>query len=168
MMDGGSMVIDPHTFRRLCRAHALLTAVGADGRAQPADAPARTVRDVARQVGISPFHFIRLFAALFGATPHQLRKRIRIERAQQLLAGGQQVTEVCMELGLSSIGSFSSAFKAQVGESPLLYQQRARALVQVPAALARPPEAPGCLSLMAWLPPSVFAISEKPPPPAAC
>jgi AraC-like DNA-binding protein len=137
------MLIDPHTFRRLCRAHALLTA---------SDAPPRAVRDVARQVGISPFHFIRLFAALFGATPHQLRKQVRLERAQALLACGQPVTQVCMELGLSSLGSFSSAFKDQVGESPVLYQRRARALVQVPDALVRPLEVPGCLSLLAHLP----------------
>ena len=137
------MLIDPHTFRRLCRAHALVSA---------ADAPPQAVRDVARQAGISPFHFIRLFAALFGETPHQLRKRIRLERAQELLVRGQPVTQVCMELGLSSIGSFSSAFKEHVGESPLLYQRRTRAFVQVPAGLTRPPATPGCLSLMAFLP----------------
>jgi len=137
------MLIAPQTFRRLCRAHALLSA---------GDAPPRAVRDVARQVGISPFHFIRLFAALFGATPHQLRKRVRLERAQELLACGRPVTRVCMELGLSSVGSFSSAFKDQVGESPLLYQRRTRTLVQVPDGLVRPAQACGCLSLMAHLP----------------
>ena len=137
------MLIDPQTFRSLCRAHALLTAP---------DAPPRAVRDVARQVGISPFHFIRLFTALFGTTPHQLRKRIRLERAQELLARGQPVTQVCMELGLSSMGSFSSAFKEHFGESPLLFQRRTRAFVQVPAELTRPPATRGCLSLMAFLP----------------
>lgn len=143
------MLIDPRTFRRLCRARRLLTSE---------EGQALSVRDVARQVGISRFHFIRLFAALFGATPHQLRKRARFARAQRLLARGQSVTEVCMELGLNSPGSFSSAFKQHVGESPAFYQRRARAHVQAE---------PGCLGLMAFLPETAFAISEKRPEPGA-
>jgi AraC-like DNA-binding protein len=150
------MRIDPETHRRLCRAHALLAA---------ADAPPRGVRQVAREVGISSFHFIRLFAAVFGVTPHQLRRRARLARARQLLADGQAVTAVCLEVGFSSLGSFSSAFKARMGESPARYRQRALA-TRGTADLA--PDAPGCLSLLAMLPAWSSAIFEKRPERPPC
>ncbi len=141
------MLIDPLTHRRLCRARALL-ATG--------DGPPRSVRQIAREVGISPFHFIRLFAAVFGITPHQLRKRERLARARQLLAEGRAVTDVCLDLGFSSLGSFSSAFKARLGESPASYRQRA-----LTARGAAELDPPGCLSLLARLPASSSAIFEK-------
>ena len=68
------MLIDRPSLRRLCRARELLAVD---------DAP---VAAVARAVGISPFHFIRQFDAVFGETPHQHRTRVRLERAKQLLA----------------------------------------------------------------------------------
>lgn len=148
------MLIDPLIHRRLCRARALLAA---------ADGPPRSVRQIAHEVGISRFHFIRLFAAVFGITPHQLRKRERLARAKQLLAEGRAVTDVCLDLGFSSLGSFSSAFKARLGESPAAYRQR--------ALVARGTEelnSPGCLSLLARLPASSSAIFEKRPDARSC
>src|SRR6185312_17314665 len=96
------MLVGPDTFRRLCRARELL----AEETEQPL-----TIREVARRSRISPFHFIRQFEALFGLTPHQFRIQARLDRAKRLLAtGGHSVTEVCMEVGMSSLGSFSNLF----------------------------------------------------------
>jgi AraC-like DNA-binding protein len=97
--------IDPPTLRRLCRARELLDEL-------------LPVRTVAREVGISPYHFIRQFDAVFGETPHRYRTRQRIERAKLLLARGTSVTDVCMEVGFSSVGSFSALFTRWAGVAP--------------------------------------------------
>ncbi|MBX3155157.1 MAG: helix-turn-helix transcriptional regulator [Deltaproteobacteria bacterium] len=104
---------------------------------------------------MSPYHFIRRFEELFGTTPHQHRIAARIDRAKQLLARGAPVTDVCFELGWSSVGTFSALFKRRVGESPSTYGRRARALVAVPGTLPLP-LFPGCLSLMGLLPAHAF------------
>jgi AraC-like DNA-binding protein len=141
------MLLRHDGFRRLCRARDLLSEVH--------EIPL-SIADVARQVDISPFHFIRQFEALFGATPHQFRIQSRLEHAKRLLAGGHcSVTETCLEVGFSSLGSFSDLFTRRVGESPSAYQRRVRVMAQVPGAVARD-LIPGCLSLMGHLPPSAF------------
>lgn len=119
-----------------------------------------SVAEVAREVGMSLFHFIRRFETVYGVTPHQLRIRARLDRAKHLLALDCSVTDVCLELGFSSLGSFSSAFARRIGEAPSAYQRRARTLVQVPAALGHALY-PGCFALMAHLPAEAFAISKK-------
>ena len=119
------------------------------------DEPLSPVRAIARRAGLSPFHFIRLFKAVFGATPHQYRSHARIERAKALLIlSDQSVTEVCMTVGFSSLGSFSTLFAQRVGETPSAYRRRIRALIVVPA---QGPShlTPGCLSLMGALPAAV-------------
>jgi AraC-like DNA-binding protein len=141
------MVIRPEVFRRLCRARRSLTEIP--------EAPP-SIREVAREAGISSFHFIRQFDAVFGHTPHQLRIQARLERAKRLLAMGElSVTDVCMEVGFSSLGSFSDLFTRRVGETPSSYRRKARAMVQVPGVLPRE-LFPGCLALMSSLPPSAF------------
>jgi len=65
------------------------------------------------------------------------------------------VTDVCMEVGFSSLGSFSSLFARRLGEAPSAYQRRVRTSVQVPGGLPAV-LAPGCLSLMSRLPASAF------------
>ena len=98
------------TFLRLCRARDLLREVP--------DSPL-TVEAVARESGMSPFHFIRQFTALFGTTPHQFRIQARIDRAKYLLAlGDDSVTDICMDVGCSSLGSFSHLFATRVGVPP--------------------------------------------------
>ena len=133
------MLIGPWTFRRLVEARELL--------ARDTN-QALTVRDIAERVRLSPFHFIRQFAALYGTTPHQLRTRARLDRAKALLAGGAPVTEVCMEVGFSSLASFSALFTRWVGAPPTQYRRS----VQVPCALA-PVVIPGCFGLLSQLPP---------------
>jgi AraC-like DNA-binding protein len=144
--------MDQNEFARLCRARRMLAELGED---------ALTLREIAREVGISPFHFIRQFEALFGITPHQLRIRARLEQAKLLLAVGRQtVTEVCMEVGMSSVGSFSDLFLRRFGTPPSEYQRKARAMIVVPGML---PEKlfPGCLSMMGQLPANAFRNFEE-------
>jgi AraC-like DNA-binding protein len=140
------MLLTTASFRALCEARDLLCEF---------DQPARSVRAIAERVAISPFHFIRQFEALFGATPHQLRMQARLDRAKQLLAlDRHSVTEVCMEVGFSSLGSFSSSFAQRVGTSPSAYRRHVRTLIQVPGRSE--PLLPGCLGLLAQLPPDAF------------
>jgi AraC-like DNA-binding protein len=134
------MLLRHDGFRALCRARDLLL--------EPREHPL-SIRDLAREVHISPFHLIRQFEAVFGVTPHQFRQASRLDLAKQLLAAGQHsVTEVCMEVGFSSLGSFSDLFTRRVGETPSAYQRRMRPLVKVPGVVPRE-LMPGCLSLMA-------------------
>ena len=148
------MVLSRSAFAGLCRARDLL--------AEARD-PQLSIRDAAREAGMSPYHFIRRFEALFGVTPHQFRIAARLDRARLLLAaGGHSVTEVCFEVGFQSLGSFSDLFSRRVGSAPSEYRKHARTLVQAPGAL--PQELfPGCLSLMARLPAAAFRNFREAP-----
>ena len=96
---------------------------------------------------VSKYHFSRCFAAAYGETPMRYVTRRRIERAQDLLrAANLTVTEVCMLVGFSSVGSFSSRFTSLVGESPTAYRDR--------FAAAGPPRIPGCFLFMRGLAPT--------------
>jgi len=139
------MLLGPAAFTRLCRAREVLCELDVSP----------PLAQIAAQQGMSQFHFIRLFEALFGETPHQLRIRARIERAKGLLARDMSVTQVCMDVGFSSLGSFSSSFTRRVGESPVAYRRHVRTLIQVGATLS-PSILPGCLGLMALLPVDAF------------
>jgi AraC-like DNA-binding protein len=124
---------------RLCRARDMLREVH--------DAKL-SLREVAREAALSPYHFIRVFKAVFGETPHQVRIAARLDRARHLLSVGEQsVTEVCIEVGFSSLGTFSHLFARRVGSPPSVYRRRIRSMVQVPGTI--PGQLiPGCLSLM--------------------
>lgn len=142
-----TMLLKRDTFNLLCRARDLLAAVP--------DEPL-SITAIAHEVHISSFHFIRQFEALFGLTPHQFRVRCRLDCAKLLLAKGQHsVTEVCMEVGFSSLGSFSSLFARRFGLPPSVYQRRSRRMIQVPGTLP-PALFPGCLNLMSCLPSWAF------------
>jgi len=89
--------------------------------AQPLDIPA-----LARIAHASEAHFIRTFRATFGETPHRYLQRRRVERAMFLLREADlSVTEICLEVGFSSLGTFSRTFRDIVGTSPVAYRQRA-------------------------------------------
>jgi len=146
------MLLRHEGFRRLCRARDLLREVRE---------PSPSIADLAREVQISPFHFIRQFEAVFGVTPHQFRIQTRLDAAKHLLAMGRHsITDVCMEVGFSSLGSFSALFTQRIGEAPSVYRRRVRAMVQVSGAVPRD-LTPGCLSLMGRLPPAAFAPSVR-------
>jgi transcriptional regulator GlxA family with amidase domain len=88
--------------------------------ARPLDVPA-----LARVALMSPGHFQRSFRAAYGETPYGYLMTRRIERAKALLRRGDlSVTEVCFEVGCTSLGSFSSRFTELVGESPSAYRAR--------------------------------------------
>ena len=141
------MLLRHEGFRRLCRARDLL---------RERREPSPSIEELAREVRISPFHFIRQFEAVFGVTPHQFRIQSRLDLAKALLAGGQHsVTDVCMEVGFSSLGSFSTLFTRRVGETPSMYRRRVRTLIVVPGSSISV-LTPGCLSLMSGLPASAF------------
>ncbi len=84
-------------------------------------------------------HFSRQFRATYGETPYAYLMTRRIERAKALLRLGElSVTEVCMAVGCSSLGSFSARFTELVGETPTAYRARDHSkLESVPGCLAR-------------------------------
>ena len=146
------MILRRATFRQLCRARDRLAAI---------DDCALTVRELAREIDASPFHLIRQFEAVFGLTPHQFRIERRLERARHLLAlGDLSITEVCLEVGFQSLGSFSDRFSRRVGVPPSAYRRHIRSLVQVPASIPKV-LMPGCFNLMAQLPAHAFRNFEE-------
>jgi AraC-like DNA-binding protein len=108
--------------------------------AEPLDIP--TLAAVAH---VSEAHFIRTFRATFGETPHRYLQRRRVERAMFLLrTTDRSVTDVCLAVGFSSLGTFSRVFRDVVGETPTAHRRRGPL-----------PPAPSCFA-MAWLRPSSF------------
>jgi AraC-like DNA-binding protein len=124
------------TNRRLLRARDAMDRT----YAEPLDVPA-----LARIAHVSPAHFSRTFRATFGETPHRYLQRRRVERAMFLLrATDRPVTDVCLDVGFTSLGTFSRTFRDIVGEPPTAYRRRS------------PPIAvPTCFA-MAWTRPSSF------------
>jgi transcriptional regulator GlxA family with amidase domain len=110
--------------------------------AQPLDVPA-----MARAALMSPAHFSRKFRAAYGETPYAYLMTRRIERAKALLRQGVSVTDACVAVGCTSLGSFSSRFTEIVGETPSQYRARDhRELEAVPSCVSmvamRPRRAP--------------------------
>jgi AraC-like DNA-binding protein len=143
-------MISPSLRVRLCRARDLLQESPGNVR----------VAQAAREAALSPYHFIRLFKATFGRTPHQVMIDARLDRAKQLLlAADLSVTQICLVVGFASLGSFSSLFARRVGSSPIAYRRHVQALVTVPGEW---PVAliPGCYSLM-WGWPAVSADDQQ-------
>lgn len=96
------------------------------------------VEALARTALMSPGHFSRSFREAFGETPYAYLMTRRIERAKALLRRGDlSVTEVCWEVGCSSLGSFSSRFTELVGETPSAYRARNHADAGLPACVAK-------------------------------
>ncbi len=87
--------------------------------AQPLDVPA-----MARAALMSPAHFSRKFRAAYGETPYSYLMTRRIERAKALLRQAVSVTDTCVAVGCTSLGSFSSRFTEIVGETPSQYRAR--------------------------------------------
>jgi AraC-like DNA-binding protein len=108
--------------------------------AQPLDVPT-----LARLAHVSEAHFIRTFRATFGETPHRYLQRRRVERSMFLLREtDRSVSDICLEVGFTSLGTFSRTFREVTGESPTAYRRRA-VVDAVPTCFA-----------MAWTRPSSF------------
>ncbi|MFL6123765.1 helix-turn-helix transcriptional regulator [Actinophytocola sp.] len=119
--------------------------------ARPLDVPA-----MARAALMSPSHFARQFRAAYGETPYGYLMTRRIERAKALLRRGDlSVTEVCMAVGCTSLGSFSTRFTELVGEPPSAYQARTHdAAAVVPPCHARQLTRPSRIREAVAAPPS--------------
>jgi AraC-like DNA-binding protein len=102
--------------------------------ARPLDVPA-----LARVALMSTAHFSRQFRAAYGETPYSYLMTRRIERAKALLRRGDlTVTEVCLAVGCTSLGSFSSRFTEMVGETPSAYRARCHSdSADIPSCLAK-------------------------------
>jgi AraC-like DNA-binding protein len=108
--------------------------------AQPLD-----IASLARIAYVSEAHFIRVFKATFGETPHRYLQRRRVERSMFLLREtDRSITDVCLDVGFSSLGTFSRTFRDIVGQSPTDYRKRTD-IKAVPTCFA-----------MAWTRPSSF------------
>jgi AraC-like DNA-binding protein len=105
------------------------------------------VRAVAAVAHVSPAHFIRSFRAVFGETPHRYLQRRRVERSMFLLREtDRSVTDVCFDVGFTSLGTFSRLFRTIVGETPSGYRSGHGPVVAphcVQLAAMRPREAAG-------------------------
>ena len=129
------------TNRRLLRARDAM-----DRRyAEPLD-----VATLARIAYVSEAHFIRSFRATFGETPNRYLQRRRVERAMFLLrSSDRSVTDICMDVGFTSLGTFSRVFRDVVGEPPSVHRRRGPL-----------PPAPSCFA-MAWMRPSSFGEAAE-------
>jgi AraC-like DNA-binding protein len=111
-----------------------------------------SLRDAARHACLSPYHYHRLFTRAFGETPHAFVTRHRIEHARELLiASDLTVTEVCVEVGYASLGTFSSRFHRVVGSAPSDYRREARRFFRF-SALYPYRFVPTCFLLGEWPP----------------
>ena len=109
--------------------------------ASPLDIPS-----LAGVASVSDAHFIRTFRATFGETPHRYLQRRRVERAMFLLREtGRSVTDICLDVGFASLGTFSRTFHEIVGMTPIDYRARDYSFA-----------APTCFT-MAWTRPSKSA-----------
>ncbi len=105
-------------------------------------AQALDIPTLARIAHVSEAHFIRTFRATFGETPHRYLQRRRVERSMFLLREtNRSVTDICLDVGFNSLGTFSRTFRDIVGETPSKYRLRNGPIV-----------APNCFQMMAMRP----------------
>jgi AraC-like DNA-binding protein len=103
------------------------------------------IATLARIAHVAEAHFIRSFRATFGETPHRYLQRRRVERAMFLLREtDRSVSEICLDVGFASLGTFSRTFREIVGEPPSAYRHR-----------PSPGGVPTCFA-MSWTRPSSF------------
>ena len=81
------------------------------------------LKDIAGKAFISKFHFIRVFKNIYGQTPYQHLKMVRINNAKLLLQTGMPVTEVCFSVGFESVSSFTGFFKQITDSTPSAFQK---------------------------------------------
>jgi AraC-like DNA-binding protein len=107
------------------------------------------ISNLSRVASVSEAHFIRTFRATFGETPHRYLQRRRVERAMFLLRETEKsITDICLDVGFASLGTFSRTFSEIIGDTPTEY--RSRKLVMA---------VPTCFS-MTWTRPSSFGEAK--------
>ena len=113
--------------------------------AQPLDIAA-----LARIAIVSEAHFIRTFKDTFGETPHRYLQRRRVERAMFMLRETKRsITDICLEVGFTSLGTFSRTFTDIVGRTPSDYRAQGTVI-----------NAPTCFT-MSWMRPSSFGEARS-------
>jgi transcriptional regulator GlxA family with amidase domain len=113
---------------------------------RPLDVPA-----LAQIACVSEAHFIRTFRATFGETPHRYLQRRRVERSMFLLRDtDRSVTDICLDVGFTSLGTFSRTFREIVGQSPVSYRRSGPGATIVPTCFT-----------MAWARPSSFGEAGR-------
>lgn len=105
------------------RRRAVETALWLDANAhEPVD-----LESAARQAGLSPFHFLRLFAGIVGVTPHQYLLRSRLRRAARLLVEeDRSVSDIALDVGFGDLSNFVRTFRRAAGISPRGFRRAAR------------------------------------------
>ena len=105
------------------RRRAVEAALWLDARSsEPVD-----LESAARVAGISPFHFLRLFAGVLGVTPHQYLVRCRLRRAARLLAEDtRSITDVAFDVGFADLSNFVRTFHRAAGVSPRAFRRSAK------------------------------------------
>jgi AraC family transcriptional regulator len=82
---------------------------------------------ISRRAGLSPFHFLRLFARVLGVTPHQYLVRCRLRRAARLLADpARSITDVAFDVGFADLSNFVRTFRRAAGVSPRTFRRAAK------------------------------------------
>ena len=115
--------------------------------AQPLDVPT-----LAAIACVSEAHFIRTFRATYGETPHRYLQRRRVERAMFLLREtDRSLTDICLDVGFNSLGTFSRTFRDIVGEPPTAHRRRGKGASVAPSCFVR-----------AWTRPSSFGEARRP------
>jgi AraC family transcriptional regulator len=106
------------------RRRAVETALWLDANAhEPVD-----LESAARRAGLSPYHFLRLFAGIVGVTPHQYLLRSRLRRAARALAEDDRpVSDIALDVGFADLSNFVRTFHRAAGVSPRGFRQAARA-----------------------------------------
>src|SRR5215469_9095509 len=90
------------------------------------------LEDVAREAGVSPFHFLRSFSSVLGVTPHQYLLRSRLRRAARHLTGDDKpVTDVAYDVGFNDLSNFVRTFHRAAGVSPLKFRQASRGVRKI-------------------------------------
>src|SRR5437764_15066285 len=114
--------------------------------AEPLDVPV-----IAAVAHLSEWHFIRTFRATFGETPHRYLQRRRVERSMFLLReSDRSVSDICFDVGFTSLGTFSRTFREIVGETPSHYR-----------AGHGPMVAPNCFQLVATRPVVAAGVARR-------
>jgi len=86
----------------------------------------------AAQAGISPFHFLRLFASVLGVTPHQYLVRSRLRHAARLLAGdGRSITDIAYDVGFGDLSNFVRTFHRAAGIPPRKFREASRGMRKI-------------------------------------
>src|ERR1700680_1376039 len=119
---------EPATVTARDRRRAVETALWIDANSQQEI----DLEGAASQAGISPFHFLRLFANVLGVTPHQYLVRSRLKHAARLLADGDRaITDVAFDVGFGDLSNFVRTFHRAAGVSPRRFREASRAMRKI-------------------------------------